>query len=169
MTRSKYIKLLSELLNDSINLGGLKLTAAERQILSALKVIANRYDDVYAPQIQEIESDIKKILDKFEISLKTFNDLADKVTQLPSKNFCKLREDQIREIFKIELKNITLPRLIWMFFKDNKWNTFYLMMVLMLLFPLLQFVFVTFFAAVVEKIFNINIFDVWPFLKQIIQ
>jgi hypothetical protein len=147
---------------------GLKLTPAERQILSALKVIANRYDDVYAPQIQDMEADIKKILEKFEKALQTMDSLADKVGKLPRKSDCA-GENEIQGIVDHRLKTITLPKLFTAFLKGSKWNIVYLLLVIFLLFPYLQFIFVTLFAAIVEKMTHVNLFEVWPFLKQIIQ
>lgn len=165
---SKNIKSLSDLVRDIMRLDGLDLSSVDREIISAINVIANRYDDVYAPELNEIREILEEILDKFEINLLAVQMLTKKVKELPDHGYCIMQGGQINEMVRAELSSITLPKLFIQFIKKGKWNLFFLIISIFLLAPYLQFIVVTLFAFIVEKAFGVNLFEIWPFLKHVI-
>ncbi len=169
MPHNRNIKPLADLINEILNLDRVTLSDADREILSALRVIANRYDDVYGPQIDDIKDDVEQILDKFDQNLELVRSLTKKVKGLPTGEQCAVtREESEKRINKRideKLEKINLPRLFGNFIKAGKWNLFVAMVVLLILAPYLQFLIVTMFAFLVEKVFGVNLLEIWPFLR----
>lgn len=161
---------LAELLNEIMRLDGLDLTHAEREIISALSVICNRYDDVYAPELEEIRETVLQILDNMEIDLENLSDLTKKVKGLPDQNQCAIIENNLNELVEKKIAEVTFPKLLVKFIKGDKWNLIGFLVtfsIVILLAPYIPLIVISSLSLILEKISGIDLFELLPILKQL--
>lgn len=155
-------------MKDILNLDGLKLTSADREILSALSILASRYDDVYAPEVEGIQKDIDDIVGKFEKSAHLINKIAKQVAIMPNSEFCKMQAEGFDRFVTTKIKSVTLPKIIADFIRAGKWNLIILISVVVLVAPMIRIILLSLIVFFVEKAIGVNLIEVWPFLGHFI-
>lgn len=168
----KGIKPLSDSVRDMMRLDSKDLNPVEHELRAALAVIVNRYDDVYAPQIDGMESDIREILDKVEGSAKIMKKLADKVAKMPTNSYYQLHmkntTKEIDRAIKAAIAEITFLRLLWYSLRNNKLNSIIIIGILMLVAPFIRIFLVSLLVFFIEKTIGINLIEQWPSLGHLI-